>query len=238
MTSNPIAECCTVPLRHDGELAGTMMMIGETAILCLPDGFGLSNNAKLLADRFAALGYLALLPDLFEGDPFPDPRPADFNLQAWLNTGGPSGKGHLPDTVDPIIEAAIRWLKEEKKISKIGGTGYCFGGKYVVRYLRNSFIDVGFVAHPTNATSAELSAIDGPLSIAAAELDPVFTQEKRVESENILRENTKSLPWHISLYSGVAHGFAVRANRAVEKERWAMDQAHEQAVAWMKEYLK
>jgi hypothetical protein len=64
-----------------------------------------------------------------------------------------------------------------------------------VRYLRKSFIDFGFVAHPTNSTAAKLSAIDGPLSIAAAEDDAFFSLEKRIESENLLRENEKVIDW-------------------------------------------
>lgn len=94
------------------------------------------------------------------------------------------------------------------------------------------------MAHPTNSTAAELSSIDGPLSIAAAEDDAFFSLEKRIESENLLRERKDIVPWQICVYSGVGHGFAVRANRDIRKERWAMDQAHEQAAAWMKEHLQ
>lgn len=160
MSSNPISECCTVPLRHEGQSSGRMITIEKSelhipppilytdwliahayisepattkaipgcAILCLSDGFGISNNAKLLADRFSAQGFFTVVPDLFEGDAFPDPRPASFDLRAWLNTGA-TGKGHLPGAVDPIVEGVIRWLRNVKKFDKIGATGYCFGGK-------------------------------------------------------------------------------------------------------------
>jgi dienelactone hydrolase len=220
----------------------------------LSDGFGIFPNAKLLADKFAASGYLTVLPDLFEGDPFPDPRPANFDLQKWLKEGA-GGRGHLLNTVDPIVEKTIDWMRNEKGIKKIGGVGYCFGGKarsrhlfifttwsltgmqYVVRYLRPPFIDVGFIAHPTNTTASEVSAITGPLSIAAAENDPVFTIDKRYETENLLRKNASKVEWQISIYSKVEHGFAVRTDRSVKQKRWAIDQAFEQARVWMKELL-
>jgi dienelactone hydrolase len=103
-------------------------MKDDTAIIILTDGFGLCNNAKLLADSFAACGYFTVVPDLFEGDPFPDPRPEIFNLQQWLNKGA-GGKGHLMETVDPIVEAIISWLRNEKGFKRVGAAGYCFGGK-------------------------------------------------------------------------------------------------------------
>lgn len=220
--------------------------------MILTDGFGVSNNTKLLADGFAACGYFTVVPDLFEGDPFPDPRPETFNLQEWLKNGA-DGRGHLAIAVDPIVEKTVQWLRNEKGIKKVGAAGYCFGGKvraplhisrrqihplqYTIRYLRESFFDVGFVAHPTNTTTAEVSALRGPLSIAAAENDQIFPIEKRFESEELLRKNPAKPAWQISVYSGVGHGFAARGNRKITAESWAMDQAFHQAVSWMDEHL-
>lgn len=89
---------------------------------------------------------------------------------------------------------------------KIGGVGYCFGAKYVVRHLNPDVfkIDVGYIAHPSSVTMEELRGIKGPLSIAAAEIDAIFPAEKRYESERILKEI--SLPYQVNLYGGVAHG--------------------------------
>ncbi len=91
----------------------------------------------------------------------------------------------MPNIVDPVIEAC---LKEMKKLGcrKIGRTGYCFGAKYVVRYLKPGKIDIGYLAHPSFVDAAELGAIKGPLSIAASEEDSMFTPDKRHESEEIL----------------------------------------------------
>lgn len=47
--------------------------------------------------------------------------------------------------------------------------GYCYGGKYVCRYLKKEgMLDVGFMAHPTMVEGDELRGVKGPLSIAAA----------------------------------------------------------------------
>jgi dienelactone hydrolase len=82
-----------------------------------------------------------------------------------------------------------------------------------------------------------VSAIDGPLSIAAAEDDKIFSVEKRFESEELLRKNPTKPNWQINVYSGVGHGFAARGNRNIRAESWSMDQAFYQAAIWMDEHL-
>jgi dienelactone hydrolase len=106
--------------------------------------------------------------------------------------------------------------------------------QYVLRHYKTG-IDVGFIAHPTNVSEEELAAITGPLSIAAAETDPLFPAEKRHASERILAE--RGLPYQVTLYSGVAHGFAVRGDLSKRIEVFSKEQAFLQAVTWFDEYL-
>jgi dienelactone hydrolase len=101
------------------------------------------------------------VPDIFKGDPIPLNRGSDFNMEAWRAK-------HTTESVDPIVEAVIKGLKEEYGIKRIGAAGYCFGAKPVVRFLKPGFIDAGYVAHPSWVTADEVKAIQGPLSIAAA----------------------------------------------------------------------
>ena len=42
-----------------------------------------------IADQFAANGYFTVMPDLFQGDPIPLNRPADFQMDKW-KAGPPS----------------------------------------------------------------------------------------------------------------------------------------------------
>lgn len=77
-------------------------------------------------------------------------------------------KNHLPAQTEPIIDAVLKEMHENLGCKRVGGVGYCFGGKYVCRYLKPGKLDVGFTAHPTMVQTDELRAIEGPLSIAAA----------------------------------------------------------------------
>lgn len=96
----------------------------ENAIVIFTDVFGIYKNVQLMADTFAARGYLTVVPDLFNGDAI---GVEEFLAQKvvlgdWLAK-------HTPSTVDPIAERVINHLRNTLKVKKIAGIGYCFGGK-------------------------------------------------------------------------------------------------------------
>ncbi|KAM0259357.1 hypothetical protein ACHAQJ_003389 [Trichoderma viride] len=250
MASNPPGQCCVVGTLHEGEPTGKDIKVDGTidaylatppadkagdnkGILFIPDVIGIWQNSKLLADNFAAQGYTVLLPDIFNGDALKLNRTGEFDFVKWITEGSTGDNPHTPPAVDPIILKSIKALKD-LGIKKIGSVGYCFGAKYVVRHYKDG-IDAGFVAHPTNVEEDELAAITGPLSIAAAQTDPIFPTEKRHKSEEILIKTGK--PFQINLYSGVSHGFAVRCDTSVKIEKFSKEQAFFQAVTWFSEHL-
>ncbi|KAI1326756.1 dienelactone hydrolase [Xylariaceae sp. FL0255] len=250
MASHPPAQCCTVGVKHDGAPTGADIKVGKyagylatpdpakahkgAAILFIPDVIGIWQNSKLMADQFAANGYLTLIPDVFNGDPIPLNRPEGFDLQQWKNHGSTGDNPHTTEAVDPIVELAIKYLESEHSITKIGAVGYCFGAKYVARHYKNG-IKVGYFAHPSFVDEEELKGFKAPLSIAAAETDQIFPSEKRHRSEEILKEGGH--PYQINLYSGVVHGFAVRGEISDKKQKFAREQAFYQAVAWFDNWL-
>jgi len=251
MASNPPGRCCTIGVKHEGTATGKTVRVADkhdaylatppadkehkgAGILIIPDVIGIWQNSKLIADQFAANGYLTLLLDVFNGDPIPLNRPEGFNLMEWLTKGSDGNNPHTKEAVDPIVLDGIKALKEEYGITKLGAVGYCFGAKYVVRHYKNG-IAVGYVAHPSFVDEDELAAISGPLAISAAETDSIFPAEKRHKSEEILKE--AGHPYQINLFSQVQHGFAVRGDPAVKVEKFAKEQAFFQAVTWFDEYL-
>jgi dienelactone hydrolase len=177
------------------------------------------------------------MPDLFEGDPIPLNRPEGFDIMAWMQKGGPEGKGHMKDRVDPIVERVIKELRSVYGVKRLGSVGYCFGAKYVARFLAaGKGIDVGAMAHPSFVDAEEVKNIAGPLTIAAAETDQIFPEEKRRETEDILKKEKKT--YQINLYSGVEHGFAVRADMSSRQAKYAKEAAFLQHVQWFDEYVK
>lgn len=139
-------------------------------MLILPDVIGIWQNSQLIADQFAANGYTTLIIDLFNGDPIPLNRPEGFDIFKWLANGSTGDNPHTTEAVDPIVEEAIKYLRQEKGVKKLGGVGYCFGAKYVARHYKNG-IDAGYFAHPSFVEEDELAGFKAPLSISAAETD-------------------------------------------------------------------
>ncbi|KFA69890.1 hypothetical protein S40285_07927 [Stachybotrys chlorohalonatus IBT 40285] len=249
MASNPPGECCTKGTLHKGTPRGESVKIdggiegylsrpqgktkGDTAILYMPDIFGIWPNSQLMADTFADRGYTTLVIDMFNGDQLPPKLPEGLNLMDWFSNGSDGKNPHTPNEIDPVIVKGLQHLRS-LGAKRIGAVGYCIGAKYVIRHFKDG-IDVGFVAHPSFVQKEELEAITGPLSIAAAEFDDIFPQDKRHESEETLAKVGQ--PYQINLFSGVHHGFAVRGDPEVKLQRYAKEQAFDQAVAWFDNHL-
>ncbi|KAL6714739.1 hypothetical protein ACLMJK_008164 [Lecanora helva] len=121
-------------------------------LLFLSSGTGIhSKNNQLQADKYAAEGFLVVMPDQFAGDPSPknvtdpteDSNPSmiekvkvgfattakSFMLDMWLAR-------QTPEKVLPILQKVVEGAREEfaDAVANGGGiyaVGYCFGGKYV-----------------------------------------------------------------------------------------------------------
>lgn len=75
---------------------------------------------------------------------------------------------HTVQTVDPVIAKSIEEMRTKYGVKNLGAAGYCFGAKYVCRFLKPGRIDAGYCAHPSFVDKEELEAIEGPLAISAA----------------------------------------------------------------------
>lgn len=101
-----------------------------------------------MADQYAANGYLCVVVDLFNGDALPLNFPATFDIMSWLIKGSTGDNPHTSEAVDPIVAAAIKWLKTEKGITKLGALGYCFGAKVRSAPLYRNLLDASIYKRP------------------------------------------------------------------------------------------
>jgi hypothetical protein len=134
-SGDPTGEIVKVAGKWDAYIAKPPAGKGHAGagILFVPDVIGIWQNSKLMADQFAANGYFCMVVDEFNGDALSLNRPADFDFQGWVAHGSDGKNAHTPEGVDPIIEAAIKAMKEEYGITKLGAAGYCFGAKVRTR---------------------------------------------------------------------------------------------------------
>lgn len=201
------------------------------ALLYLTDIFGvpLLEN-QLLADSLASNDYLVIMPDLFAGDAIStDYQEKGLNLTDWRAR-------HPGSEIDRITNVTIQYMRETFGVKKIGGLGYCFGGKYVPHWLTaEGGMDAGFIAHPSSLTEEEIGKVRGPISVAAGTLDTGFNATAKFRLEAIFNQN--NVTYQSNVYSGAPHGFAVRVNASVPQQAYAKQASFVQAVTWFDAWL-
>src|SRR3954471_24632615 len=109
----------------NGYLAEPAAGANANAIVVIQEWWGLNEEIKGVADKFADAGYRALVPDLYRGK---------VALKA-------NEAQHLMDNLDfsdaagQDIRGAVQYLKEDSK--KVGITGFCMGGALTVLAAAN-----------------------------------------------------------------------------------------------------
>ena len=95
---------------------------GAPGVLVIQEWWGVQGQIQSVCDRFAAEGFHALAPDLFEGKviPYHDVAAAGAALRSLDFT----------KATDEIVRGAARHLKS--RASKVGIAGFCMGGTVAV----------------------------------------------------------------------------------------------------------
>lgn len=106
----------------------------RASVVVIQEWWGLNDQIRGVADRYAAAGYCALVPDLYRGRSTVEAAEAE-HLMKGLNFGDAAGQD---------VRGAVRHLKE--RCAKVGVTGYCMGGALTLLAVVNvPEADVGVV---------------------------------------------------------------------------------------------
>lgn len=104
-----------------GELASAERPLG--AVVVIQEWWGLNEQIRGVARRFADAGFTALVPDLYRGKSTVEAEEA-HHLMSGLNFG---------EAAQQDIRGAVQYLKALKPGGgKVGVTGYCMGGALTV----------------------------------------------------------------------------------------------------------
>lgn len=109
----------------EGYLAEPAQPNGAPAVVVIQEWWGLNDQIRGVADRFAAAGYIALVPDLYRGKATVEAEEA-HHLMSGLNFGDAAGQD---------VRGAVQYLKG--RTAKVGVTGYCMGGALTLLALCN-----------------------------------------------------------------------------------------------------
>jgi len=104
-----------------GYLAEPINKENAPGIVVIQEWWGLDDEIKAVADRFAQAGYRALVPDLYRGKLALEANEAE-HLMGDLNFGDAAGQD---------IRGAVQYLKATGS-PKVAVTGFCMGGALTV----------------------------------------------------------------------------------------------------------
>ncbi|KAI0201395.1 Alpha/Beta hydrolase protein [Astrocystis sublimbata] len=250
--AKPSGECCLSGTIHEGKAKGTWETIegvdtyvatppsekaNGNVLMYFPDVWGMFPNGFLIMDAFADAGYLTLGLDYFRGDPVWKHRKdrhdgktdPDFDYEAWKIK-------HITFA----NEATPRWIQavthRYKSLgSKFACVGYCFGAPYVCDELAKDTVTCGAFAHPAFLKESHFQNIKKPLFMSCAEIDHTFQTSERRRAIDILQTNKQI--YHLQLFGGIEHGFALRGNPDDPYERWVKEQSLAGIVGWFDYWL-
>ncbi|KAI5349689.1 hypothetical protein L3X38_002578 [Prunus dulcis] len=199
----------------------------KLAILLVHDAFGYeAPKARKLADKIAAAGFIVVLPDFFNGDPF------DGNLASlpvWIKA---HGVDKTIGDAKPVIEAL-----KSKGVSAIGAVGFCWGGKGVVELAKYDFIQAAVLCHPSFVTVDDIKAVKVPISVLGAEIDQLSPPEVVKQFEEVLSAKPE-IKSHVKIFPKVVHGWTLRYNDEDEAAVKAAEEAHQDLLGWFLSHVR
>ena len=107
-----------------GGVSGYLARPGGTgpwpALIVVQEWWGLDDQTRSIADRFAGAGYLAFAPDLYHGELA---RLGDSeSARKLMQKHGPGAAAELVKVFDALV-------KHQQCTGKTGAVGFCFGGR-------------------------------------------------------------------------------------------------------------
>ncbi|KAI8264651.1 Protein AIM2 [Colletotrichum sp. SAR11_239] len=224
--AKPPGPCCFTGTIHDGTPAGKVEDIIEVptyvvrppdmgsspnghVVLYFPDVWGLSVNAKLLMDGFASAGYTALGMDYFRGDPISKYR---------TNKSDP-----LPPGFDHAAWRTKHWTFATENVPKwTNAVREKFGGQVAGTETRYACTGYCFGAPFV-------------CDLLAGAAGDAFNTESRRKAIDVLQREQKA--YHVQLFYGVGHGFAVKGDPADPYQRWCKEQSLRAMIDWFDLWL-
>lgn len=169
----------------------------QPGLIVIHEWWGLNDQIKGVADRFAAKGYGVIAPDLYQGHLATDPTQAGSLMQALDQ-----------NYALKVLDGAVAFLQGQENISqeKLGVTGFCMGGSYALLLAcHNKMIKAAAPFYGDVPFDEVLKNLSAPLLFIGAENDFWITQEKmdglRASLERLGKQG------EVKVYEGVGHAF-------------------------------
>ncbi|WP_226016234.1 dienelactone hydrolase family protein [Novosphingobium sp. FKTRR1] len=175
------------------------------AIIVVPEIFGVNEGIRRKVDAWAALGYVAIAPDIFWR--FAPGVELDPDVPAQLQQAFGYFQQYDIDLGVQDIEATIRYLRQEQGLEKVGLVGFCLGGRLAYLAATRTDIDaaVGYYGVMIDQALDEAKAIAKPLALHIPTADHFVDAAAQAAIHAGLDDHAKVTLWD---YEGLDHGFA------------------------------
>ena len=188
----------------------------RAAIIVIQEIFGVNEGIRRKCDRWAALGYLAVAPDLFwrlqpgvELD-----HDVESEFKEALNLLGRFDQDLGISDIEAVIRSARARLDTG---GKVGAVGYCLGGRLAFMTAARTDIDasVAYYGVGLDGLLHEKHAISRPLMLHIAGADHFVPEDAQRKIHAGLDDHARVT---IHDYPGEDHGFAAEmGNRRSEE---------------------
>jgi carboxymethylenebutenolidase len=210
-----------------GYLARPTNFRGGPAVVMVHEWWGLNDNIKAMADRFAGEGYAVLAVDLFGGQVATTPDAAMKLYQAGMSNI-PAGEQN--------VAAAVTYLRANGATS-VGTVGYCFGGHWSLRtgLAAGTNVNAVVIYYGAPITGAqEIARLKAPVLGLFGGKDRGIPLDSVRAMEATIKKAGQSVT--INVYENANHAFANPSGQAYDKA--AAEDAWTKTLGFFKANLK
>ena len=211
----------------------------QPVVLVVSEVFGVHEHIADVARRFAKLGYLAIAPELFE-------RQGDAQSYGEIAKLIAEVVSKAPDAqVMGDLDACVAWAKVNgADTSKLGITGFCWGGRITWLYTaHNPGVRAGVAWYGKLVGPASVLQPKHPVDLVASLAGPVLglyggddsgIPQDTIDAMNaaLAQGNAVAKKSEIVVYPGAPHAFHADYRPSYRKE--PSDDGWKRCVAWFK----
>jgi carboxymethylenebutenolidase len=218
-----------VEFRSNGKTAQGYLATPATTpapgVVVIQEWWGLNDNIKGIADRFAAEGFVALAPDLYHGKLTSEPDEAGKLMMSMKM-----------DEAAKDMSGAFDYLKAHDACTgKVGSVGFCLGGGLSLYLATLRPVDACVIYYGAlPGVQPDLANIEGAVLGHYAENDGWASPEAARALEQQIREKGAQVEFHV--YPGTEHGF-FNDTRSEVHNADASRQSWDRTLAFYRQHL-
>jgi carboxymethylenebutenolidase len=187
----------------------------KRGLIVLPEVFGVNAHIRDVANRFAALGFSALSPELFHRTAPPKWECAYTDFA----TAMPHMQAVKEPTLESDVKATYEFLKTRTAAGEnIASVGYCMGGR--ASFLANSTVPlkaaISYYGGNMPSLLHRTKELSGPMLLFWGELDTHIPQEHRDQVTRAMHEANKKYVNVVFSYAN--HGFFCDARQSYQPD--------------------